>query len=242
MDTTTKAIALLSTDYNENDKLVLLYSLEYGKITVHARGVRKSTAKLKFCVDRFCFGQYELAQNGDRFTLKTCTELESFYALREDILSFYGASVVAELLANYTDEGENNPETFVTALKALRSYVTGENALLVTLKFLLCFLQQQGYLLCFDACTVCGNKIAGKHFVDGTNGEIVCNNCHSAQSFAVPEKVVGVCNLTNSVGFEKLHNLSFTGEMLCDTLSVLLRYLQCVEMPCKSLSELIKLA
>ena len=38
MDITTKAVALRASDYRENDKMVLLYSLEYGKISVHARG------------------------------------------------------------------------------------------------------------------------------------------------------------------------------------------------------------
>ena len=43
MDVTTKAVVLKSTDFKESDKYVLLYSLEYGKISVHARGVRKNS-------------------------------------------------------------------------------------------------------------------------------------------------------------------------------------------------------
>ena len=82
MEVTTKGIALKATDYKENDKLVLLYTLEYGKITVHAKGIRKGNAKLKFAADQFCFGQYELSRIEDRFTLKTCDQLESFYSLR----------------------------------------------------------------------------------------------------------------------------------------------------------------
>ncbi|MBQ8505506.1 MAG: recombination protein O N-terminal domain-containing protein, partial [Clostridia bacterium] len=46
MDITTKAIALRATDIKEHDKYILLYSLEHGKISVHARGIRKPSAKL----------------------------------------------------------------------------------------------------------------------------------------------------------------------------------------------------
>ena len=91
MDVTTKAIALRATDYKENDKFVVLYSLEYGKISVHARGVRKGNAKLRYAADQFCFGNYELAVGGDRYTLRNCEQLTSFYALREDIVAYYAA-------------------------------------------------------------------------------------------------------------------------------------------------------
>ena len=108
MDLITKAIALKTTDYGESDKFILLYSLEHGKISVHAKGIRKAKAKLKFAGDTFCFGNYELAQTGDRFMLKTCEQLESFYTLREDIVCYYSACAIAECIARMVADADAN--------------------------------------------------------------------------------------------------------------------------------------
>ena len=196
MDVTTKAVALKATDYKENDKLVCLYSLEQGKISVHAKGVRKVGAKLKFACDQFCFGQYELAQNGTRFTLKTCEQLHSFYELREDVFAYFAACVIAECIVNYTEEGEADAGVFVTLLKALEQLLGGVNALLITLKFILEFLKLEGFSLDFSKCSVCGASNVPL-FLDSQRGGVVCDGCRSADSVRVDSAVVSPETVSN---------------------------------------------
>lgn len=240
MDVATKAVALRAIDYKENDKLVLLYSLEYGKISVHARGVRKSSAKLKFACDQFCFGQYELAQVGDRFTLKTCEQLESFYSLREDVFAYYAACSVAECVINCTEEGQSDAKTFVAFLKALEQLSSNVDPLLVTLKFLLDFLYLQGVKPDFGRCSVCGEK--GKLFLDIERGGVVCENCRGVNSFSVSPRVTNVCNMLDGLAYEKLKNLTATADILKEALNLCHKYLSVVFAPLKSLTELLKLA
>ena len=241
MDVTTRAVALKATDYKENDKLVLLYSLEYGKISIHAKGVRKSGAKLKFACDQFCFGQYELAQTGGRFTLKTCQQLESFYALREDILAYYAACTIAECLINYTEEGQNDPNVFVVLLRALEQLTVGENPLLVTLKFILDFLELDGFKLNFNDCSVCG-KTHAKLFLDVERGGIVCDDCRGVRSQQISAKVIACCKMLDGLPYGKLKNLNFTSDMLKEALNLCQIYLSHSFIPLVSLNELCKLA
>ena len=56
-----KALVLRAADFKENDKLLLLYCGEYGKITASIRGVKKPGAKLKFAAEPFCFGEFMLS-------------------------------------------------------------------------------------------------------------------------------------------------------------------------------------
>lgn len=240
MDLTTRALALKSIDYKEADKLVWLYSLEYGLVTVHAKGVRKSSAKLKYAVDQFCFGQYELTTSGDFYLLKNCNQIESFYGLREDVASFYTANVIAETLLNYAGEGQSDGQTFVVVLKMLEQLCLGTNPLTVALKYVLFFLKKQGLGLDFSHCSVCGSK-TGKKFVDCTGGGVTCSECKSDDALPVPDSVVSVCVMTDGVSAEKLANLNFADQMLKDALNVCLRYARHFEMPLKSLQELIKL-
>ena len=241
MDVTTKAVALRSTDYKENDKMVLLYSLEYGKISVQAKGVRKQSAKLKYASDQFCFGQYELVKTNDRFTLKTCDQLESFFALREDIVAYYAACVVAECLVNYTEEGQSEPKVFVATLKALQALVSGVEPLTVALKFVLDFLRFAGFGLDFSHCVVWEQQSL-KMFLDFSRGGVVCEQCRSADSIPLNPQMVTSLKMLDSLSYDKLKNLSCPLDLLKDALNLCNRYISHNFYPLKTVNELIKLA
>jgi len=241
MEVTTKAIALKATDYKENDKYILLYSLEYGKISVLARGIRKNTAKLRFCADQFCFGQYELAQTGDRYTLKTCEQLESFYNLREDIICYYSACAVAECLINYTEEGQSEPLLFVETLKALETMSCGTDPLIVLLRYILKFLELGGIKFQFDLCAVCGNS-SKKYFLNLQRGGLVCDNCREIDNPPVSARAVACFGLIENMDYDKLSNLTVSTDILKESLTVCFKYIAQGYAPLKSLSELIKLA
>ena len=95
-----KALVLRAADFKENDKLLLLYCGEYGKITASIRGVKKPGAKLKFAAEPFCFGEFMLSVKDGRYSVTNCTEIESFFSLRGDVVTYCCAGCVVEQLAN----------------------------------------------------------------------------------------------------------------------------------------------
>ena len=58
MDISFDALCLKSIDYKDNDKIVTLYAVNKGKISIVAKGVKKQKAKLKYAVAPLCFGNY----------------------------------------------------------------------------------------------------------------------------------------------------------------------------------------
>lgn len=81
-----KALVLRAADFKENDKLLLLYCGEYGKITASIRGVKKPGAKLKFAAEPFCFGEFMLSVKDGRYAVTNCTEIESFFLCAATLL------------------------------------------------------------------------------------------------------------------------------------------------------------
>ena len=241
MDLTTKAIALKTTDYGESDKFILLYSLDYGKISVYAKGIRKAKAKLKFAGDTFCFGNYEIAQTGERLVLKTCEQLESFYTLREDIVTYYSACAIAECIINYTEEGQSEPAIFVETLRALEQLVLGVNPLTVVLRYLLGFVKAQGFALDFKGCAECGS-MGKKMHLDFSKGGILCDDHRTVESIPVTPRVVSACNLLEDMPFDKLKTVTFSNELLKDALSNVGKYIAHSFSTNKSLAELLLLA
>ncbi len=242
MDVTTKAIALRTTDFKESDKLILLYSLEYGKLTAYARGIKKGNAKLRFAADQFCFGQYDLSYSGDRYILKSCEQLESFYSLREDIVSYYAACVVAECLASYTQDGQSEPQLFVETLKALQKLSDCcQNPLLVTLRFLLEFMRLEGFGVDFSRCAVCGERTR-RQYLNLQSGQIECDKCRSEGAFLVSPRAASVCMMVDGMQYERLDGFCPPQAAVKEALDIMYRYVSHSFSPLKTLSELLKIA
>ena len=239
MDISTKAIALKSVDYGENDKIILLYSLEYGKISVRAKGIKKAKAKLKFAQEPFCFGTYHLAGNEGHFVLKTCDQLESFYPLREDIVRFYAGCVVLECLAQLETDGQPNSQLFVGTLKTLQCLTECEDVYVVVLHFLLNYLRLAGYRLDFSGCNVCGRS--DKLYLDAEKGGVSCADCRGEGSVMLSAGVLNLLKLADGMTVEKMSNVRVPQSVSKDAIHALSVYISRILLPLKSVNELIRL-
>ena len=241
MDLTTKAITLKASDYKENDKLLLIYSLDLGKITVHARGIKKATAKLKFAGEPFCFGQFDLAVSRERYTLKSCEQMESFYSLREDLLCFYAGCAILETLAVMETEGQANAQVFVATLKSLSQLTSGVNPHLVALHFVIAYLDLCGYKLQPNLCVSCQSKLEGRAFLDLSAGGFVCSDCQTVNSIVVSKSAKALFDLLEGLPVDKLKNINAPTNQIKECLQILATYFAHDFGKIKSLSELAKM-
>lgn len=129
------AITLRAVNYGDNDKILTLFSLEEGIISVRAKGVKKARAKLKFASEPFCYGCFEIAAstNTTNNILTGCETKELFYFLREDIVKFYGGSSFLELCTDFLQPQEINVELFkilITSLSLLETSLPPQNVAL----------------------------------------------------------------------------------------------------------------
>ncbi|MBR2974939.1 MAG: DNA repair protein RecO [Clostridia bacterium] len=241
MDLTTQAITLKATDYKENDKLLQIYSVDLGKLTVHARGIKKATAKLKFAGEPFCFGNFQLVATRDRYTLATCEQIESFYSLREDLVAFYAGCSILETLAVMETEAQPNPQVFVATLKSLSQLTSGVNPKLVALHFVMGYLALCGYKLQPNLCVTCQQRLDGKAYLDLSQGGFVCQNCQTPNAVVVSRPAKALFDLLDGLPVEKLKNVNATGNQVKECLQVLSTYLSYSFAKIKSLSELAKM-
>ncbi len=174
------AIMLRAVDYGENDKILTLLSAEEGRITAGIKGVKKAGAKLKFAAQPFCFAEYVLAQNGNRYTVVQASECESFYELRTDINRYYAACAVCEAALALTYEGDMEKSVFGDSVRALSDMCRGDEGLAL-ISYLLKALRRSGYGVRLDDCTECGSNLlsADKLRFDMDIGCFTCWDCGS---------------------------------------------------------------
>ncbi len=120
MEIKVDAIVIRTADYGESDRMLTLFTLQRGKLSAAAKGVRKAGAKLRFAAQPFCFAEYVLAQRGERNTVISAAETDSFYALRGDIGKFYAAASLAGVCDALLYDGMVSEELFLRAVNALR--------------------------------------------------------------------------------------------------------------------------
>ncbi len=172
----TDALVLRTADYGENDKIVTLFSLQYGKLSAALKGVKKAGAKLKFAAQPFCFAEYVLARKGEHNTVTGAALTDGFYPLREDIGKFYAAASLTGLCDALLYDGIVNEELFLRAVSGLREMCEGaeEEALAC---FFLKALDLSGYRLSLESCGGCGASLAGRVGFDLRRGCFFCGEC-----------------------------------------------------------------
>ena len=169
MEEKVDALVLRCVDYRDNDKILTLFTLQNGKISAAAKGVKKAGARLRFAAQPFCFAEYVLACKGERRTVISATNTDGFYALREDIEKYYAACTVCEVCDVLLFEGIVNEELFLCAVNALKNMCEGDAAEEL-IRFMLSALRMSGYMLSLSACADCGAVLKGTVYFDIAGG------------------------------------------------------------------------
>jgi DNA repair protein RecO (recombination protein O) len=186
---TEKAIALVlrTTDWSESSRIATLWTREFGKVRVLAKGGRRLKSNFETALDlltvcRIVF----IHKSGGGLDLLTEAQVqERFPRLRTDLQSLYAAYFVAELLADWTEDMDPHPVLFDEALIAVRQF--GEAGVSLSLRlsaFALVLLRELGYSPTLEVCAACARTLAmheeGIAFSPSAGG-IVCGSCRTGQ-------------------------------------------------------------
>ena len=84
---TTTALVLKRRDHNEHDRLFCLYTKDYGKIDVLAKGTKKISSKLNSYLEPFYLIKVMIAKGKGFDKLANCNLIEGYQNLRQNLLS-----------------------------------------------------------------------------------------------------------------------------------------------------------
>jgi DNA repair protein RecO (recombination protein O) len=163
----TEGIVLKNMEYEEADKIVTIYTKDYGKITAIAKGVRKTKSK---------FGS-SLGRNID---IVSQTEiLESFFSTSKEVIKFAFAANCVEVVNKLTEEREINIGLFNLLKEALHYLRESNDPKLLTLSFKWQTMSILGYRPSLNNCCRCNKSVEDQKemYFNIREGGLVCNNC-----------------------------------------------------------------
>ncbi len=182
-----EAIVLRRRDFGEADRLLTLFTPNYGKIRVVAKGVRKPQSRKAGHVELFMRSKMLFAR-GRNLDLVTQVELgDAYRPLREELVHVTYASHVVELLDRFTAEDDAHPELYQLLVDALGWLSETADLLLTARYYELRLLSLVGFEPRLFQCVACGELIEPQdQYFSSDLGGILCPSCQPADPRAQP--------------------------------------------------------
>jgi DNA repair protein RecO (recombination protein O) len=174
-------LLLRSVDYGESDRVLTLLTRESGKLSVLAKGARRSKKRFAGALEPFSLLRVEIAASrGGLARLESATIAQAFPKLLRDLPRMTTAGAMLQLVRELTPDAVADPESFedvVQLLAALDAAELSERALSVC--FQLQQLSRAGFSPRLHACGACGKRPQPGRATDfdARRGYIVCQAC-----------------------------------------------------------------
>lgn len=193
----TRSIVLRNMDFKETDKLVTIFSEDYGKLRAIAKGVKKPRSSLRACVQPFCHSLLFFS-GGKELDLITQGSLLDFYGnCREDINIILHVMYMMEVLDKSLLDKVPVPPLYATTKAILEFFDRNGFNLLIIRYFEMMLLINLGYRPQVEECVICGRKDIMPAGFNLAEGGIQCRECtdQSANLIAVNGETVALVKL-----------------------------------------------
>ncbi len=183
----TEAVVLKHADLGEADRLLTLYTAEYGKVRAVAKGVRKPTSRKSGHVEQFVQTRLLIARGRNLDIVTQAEMVEPFLPLRRDLWRVSYACYAAELLDVFTEEGEENRALYELLVNVLR-WIAEESDLDRTIRYYeLRLLDLAGFRPQLFRCAACETEIRPEvNYMRPASGGVLCPRCGAELGGAEP--------------------------------------------------------
>ena len=203
----TEAIVLGQNDFGEADKVVTLYTKEFGKLKAVAKGVRRIKSRFGSAMEPFSHDHLMLymPRKRDLYVVTGSRIIRTHKELRENFDSFITGSYITELVNKLTEPEEPNRHLFSLILQAFHQIPKQDRDIIIVI-FAIKFLADAGYKLNLEKCVFCEKPIplSEQKKLSIQHGGLLCAKCQSrdVQAMDVSSlalqylKKIGIVDLT----------------------------------------------
>lgn len=208
-----EGIVVRTTDYGEANKILTVYTREAGKISIMARGAKKSKSRFTAVSQLFTYGYFLYRAGSGMGSLQQGDLIHSFRAVREDLTKTAYAVYLTELLDRLTEDKEPNNYLFEMMLHALKWMEEGKDPDIIARLFEMKMLYVAGCRPQFDVCMSCGVSDA-PFFVSIREGGFICQSCQRGDPslMAVGPGTVRILRLLQHINMPQLGNINVKQE------------------------------
>lgn len=177
MQTNVRGLVIKTVDIRETDRLITIFTEEMGVVSAMARGARSLKSRKMSSTMQFCYSDFVLYMQGDKYWIKEASLIESFFEIRETIEGLSLANYIAEVLSDVAI-AEADKDLLRLSLNSLYAISSKKYELCkVKAVFEMRAASILGFMPDVVACSRCGEQ-SGEFFFDIMAGGIECQKCH----------------------------------------------------------------
>lgn len=177
----TEAVVLSSIPQGESSKIVRLITKSYGRVSIIAKGSRKSKNRFGAALDSLnhVSAVYYYKESRELQILTQCDIIDSFSEAKEDLNKLALGLAAAEVIQKLFIEEEENVPVFMLLTGALKQLGEFEkNYINIYWSFLARFLALSGFELNLLNCSGCGIEVEDKSASFSlSRGGLICGEC-----------------------------------------------------------------
>jgi len=228
------ALVLSVRSHSESDKIISLYSQDFGKITAIAKGAHKSKKrfvnKLEPCT--LLVVTCRPPKRGSLFFLEQAQLLNAHLGLRSNYGLYVASIFLCELIRLFGSEQDADRALFELASTSLANLARQDCPadILITF-FLLHLLRICGYAPKLDSCARCGRDIGqeGNFFLSPAGGGVICQRCapgsgNSNSSLLLSRQTLKFLLTGQNMHLNRLRNLRMSRQNTQQAITALSQY------------------
>ena len=176
MQTEVRGLVIRTVDIRESDRLITIFTEEMGVVSAMARGARSLKSRKMSSTMQFCYSNFILHMQGDKYWIKESSLIESFFDIRKTIEGLSLANYIAEVLSDVTI-AEADRDLLRLSLNSLYAIASGKYDISkIKAVFEIRASSILGFMPDIIACNRCGERL-GEFFFDIMAGNVECHKC-----------------------------------------------------------------
>jgi len=222
-----EGIVLRRANLGEADRVVTLFTREFGRLSAAAKGARKPKSRFAGRLELFTHLRALLAKGRTLDVVSQVEVIDPFPAVRTDLARISAASFAAEVTDRATPEREPQPGIFTALRQALRVIAAGD-AELGAHWYAAQVLSLSGYGPVTDRCVICGRPLrSGAAFSPALGGGL-CAADRPRDPDAVPASAVALAAMgfLREMPVAALERVTLSPEQRAEVGALLLRHLE----------------
>ena len=224
-----EGVILSTLNFGDANRVVIIYTKEYGKIEVNAYGCRRAKSPLAGAIQMFNHINAELSHGAQVDTIRDADVINFYPNLTTDIERLSYATIFFDIVNRMTLPKFCEVEIYNLLVKSL-PVINKKNPQIATLMAIAQFMELTGFQLNFENCVLCGKKIIGDSSLSLSDGGAVCESCsHGAiKGYRYPENLRRTFETLLSFDWQTETSLTFDLHEVLTAKKILFHYAQMV--------------
>lgn len=238
----TEAVLLGVRNFGEADRMVTLFSREFGKITAVAYGARRPRNRLAAGMQAFMHADLLLQTGKNLDSIKQYEAKNPFRRLQENLTYMAYATFLAELASELCPERQPEPLVFDLLIQ-LFHFISLRNPRLVALAGAWQLLALAGYSPEYRHCVACNRELHFPAYFDASAGGGVCLECGHSGLLEFHQSTAAFIHRLLGLNWSEPSHFSVSGAALTQSEKILTAYLLCqTDKPLKSMEFIQQVA